>query len=571
MRLPYTLLTHAFVTLLAGLMVAGCSKNEPPPAPVKAAEAPPAPGPNLTQTPDVGKLETVAVTTTGYGVSPAVAVNDALKTALQQVNGTTMSTSTNSMNVSLDVSTISNSVGSGGASGSASVDSIKAQGFAEQVVQRSRGAVTEFRVVTTSGPSTDNCVTAKSSMQQASQMNRSSPENASFDGKASGTAKSSDGSSISAQQAVAARANASNQMSVSQQASGTVESSKCEPLYAVTIDAKIAKFKAPSDSGKIRIVVAPLKSSRPTFNVGGEQVSSREILAGIRQQVIDALSQTGRFTILDREYSAEIQGELDMIASGQTPNIEFAKLGQALSADLIWVGVVNDFSYERHARQLKTSDRELVSYSGGWSVSQRLVNVATKQILQSTTLEGKAPSVGPTTMGMGIDKGAIVRDMESDIVRLAAEAIVLRTFPISVVEREGNTVVLSQGGKSLTPNARFRIFLQGKELKDPQTGQSLGNMESYCCDVVVERVTPTLAYGRLENVTASLDGVKPGALQVRESAPAAVVAVASAPVPVTTTQASTPRDPRPAAASATAQAAGSEPVAAQPVVKDKDW
>ena len=571
MRLPYTLLTHAFVALLAGLMVAGCSKNEPPPAPVKAAEAPPAPGPNLTQTPDVGKLETVAVTTTGYGVSPAVAVNDALKTAIQQVNGTTMSTSTNSMNASLDVSTISNSVGSGGASGSASVDSIKARGFAEQVVQRSRGAVTEFRVMTTNGPSIDNCVTAKSSMQQSSQVNSSSSQNASFDGKASGSARSSDGSSMSAQRAIEARSNASDNMTASHQASSTVESSKCEPLYAVTIEAKIAKFKAPADAGKIKIVVAPLRSSRPTFNIGGEQLPSREVLAVIRQQVIDALSQTGRFSILDREFSAEIQGELDMISSGQTPNIEFAKLGQALSADLIWVGVVNDFSYERHARQLKTSDRELVSYSGGWSVSQRLINIATKQILQSTTLEGKAPSVGPTTMGMGIDKGAIVRDMESDIVRLATEAIVLRTFPISVVEREGNAVVLSQGGKSLSPNARFRVFLQGKELRDPQTGQSLGNMESYCCDVVVERVTPTLAYGRLENVAASLDGVKPGALQVRESAPAAVLAVASPSAPVTAAQASTPPDRQAAPAPAKVRAAASEQVAAQPVVKDKDW
>jgi hypothetical protein len=43
-------------------------------------------------------------------------------------------------------------------------------------------------------------------------------------------------------------------------------------------------------------------------------------------------------------------------------------------------------------------------------------------------------------------------------------------------------------------------------------------MEKYCCDVVIERVTPTMSYGNLESVKVSLDGVKADALQVREAA-----------------------------------------------------
>ena len=260
-----------------------------------------------------------------------------------------------------------------GASGAASVDSIKAQGFAEQVVQRSRGAVTEFRVVTTNGPSTDNCVTAKSSMQQSSQMNSSSSQTASFDGKASGSARSSDGSSLSAQQAVAARSNASDNMSASQQARGTVESSKCEPLYAVTIEAKIAKFKAPADSKKIKIVVAPVRFDATTFVVGNNTVPAATVAQDIHQQILDALANTGRFSVLDREFGSDVQQELDMIATGQAPSAEIAKLGQAMTADVIWVGRISSLAYNRHARRLQTSDRELVSYSGGWAMSQRIV------------------------------------------------------------------------------------------------------------------------------------------------------------------------------------------------------
>ena len=447
-----------FIPLAIGIacLFAGCGEKPAEKAAEKGAQSS---GPNLTQLPDVGKVEAVAVTSKGAGPSVAAAVSEALKSAILQVNGTTMSMSLSHTDFGLDVAsaslatgqaTVTTKDGANTASGAAavvSITSIRGREFAEQIIQRSKGAVTEFKVIESGGPDAKN------------------------------------------------------------------------GNYTVTIEAKISKFKAPADAGKIKIVVAPLKTSKATFNIAGEQVPAKEVLAAIRQQVIDALSQTGRFSILDREFAADVASEVDMIATGQTPNADFAKLGQALSADLIWIGVVNDINYTKHVRKLQTSDRELVSFSGGWSMSQRLINVTTRQIAISTTLEGKAPDVAPTTLGAQANPPEILRGMKSDIVNKATEAIVLRTFPISVVERDGNTVVLSQGGKALSQDARFRIFLQGKEIKDPQTGRSLGNMESLCCDVVIERVTPTLSYGRLENIKVSLDGVKPGELQLREASP----------------------------------------------------
>jgi hypothetical protein len=79
------------------------------------------------------------------------------------------------------------------------------------------------------------------------------------------------------------------------------------------------------------------------------------------------------------------------------------------------------------------------------------------------------------------------------------------------------TVVLSQGGQAVTENGRYQIYLQGKEIKDPQTGQSLGNMESLCCEVTITRVTPNLSYGTLDNVKVNLDSAVPGSLQIREA------------------------------------------------------
>ncbi|MFT3961686.1 CsgG/HfaB family protein [Propionivibrio sp.] len=299
--------------------------------------------------------------------------------------------------------------------------------------------------------------------------------------------------------------------------------------YVVDIEARIAKFQAPADDGKIRIVVAPLRAKQQTFDVGGRNVPAREVLDGIRRQIVDALTQTGRFTVLDRQFTDEIQGELDMISAGDTANTHIAKLGQALSADLIWIGEINSFAYHRNVRQLQTSDRQLVSYAGGWSLSQRLVNVATRQIQQASTLQGNAEAKGPTTLDRGVDANQTAAAMESDLVRKATEAILLRSFPISIVERTGKQVVLSQGGTVLREKSRYRVYLLGKEIKDPQTGQSLGRMESPCCDLVVDRVTPTLSYATLENVVIALDEVAAGSLQLREPLPAERKAANGAP------------------------------------------
>src|SRR5471032_1241794 len=470
-----------FVCLALGL--SACSE--------KVAEQPVASSaPNLTQTPDVGKLEQVTTTAKGSGITPGAALNDALKLAIMQVNGTAVEASSASASYFEQVTAtldVDSTVGSGSANMKATM---QGQAFAEQIISHSKGVVSSFKVLDASSPFSKG------------------------------------------------------------------------GLYKVEIEASIAKFKAPADSGKIKIVVAPLRSAQSSFNIGGRAVPAQEVLAAVRQQIIDALSQTGRFTVLDREFEGELQDELTMITSGQSPNADLAKLGQALSADLVWVGVVNEFAYQRHARKLQTSDRELVSYAGAWSVSQRMINLATRQILQSTTLRGEPPAIAATTLGTSFKESQTLKNMQAEIVKQATEAILLRTFPVSIVERDGDSVVLSQGGSALTANSRYRVYLQGKEIKDPQTGQSLGNMEKLCCDVRIERVTPNLSYGVLENVNTKLDGVAPGMLQVREAAPAAKAIK---------DEADAAPAPAPAQSKRAAPVAAAKKSAAEAAASDKDW
>lgn len=468
------------IGLLAAVVIVGCGKQEgeqakapvpvaaptpatvaPPPAPAASAAAP---------MPDVGKLETVAVKAEGFGGTASEATAEAMKLAILQVNGATLDMSSVQTRFGLDVTLNEDSL------------SLRSVGFAERVAQRSKGAITNFKIV------------------------------------------------------------------------NLVEPKQPGERFKASIEANIAKFAAPADTKKIKIVVAPVRATQTNFAMGDASVPSARVAGELRQRVVDALTNTGRFTVLDRDLGADLQSELDMISSGRAPSAEFGKLGQAVTADVLWVGRLNNFAYNRHARKLRASDRELVSYSGGWALNQQVVNVATRQIMVSSLLQGAAPATEPTTLGSGVDSNAVAGDMMGDMVKQIVSTILLRTFPITVISREGNTVVLSQGGQALHEGARYQAVVMGAELKDPQTGQSLGRVESPCCEVVIDRVTPNVSYGHLEFVKVSLENLPIAGLQIREE---------SKRQPLVQTEAAAPAPPEAGQAAAT-PAPASAPRAAAP-------
>ena len=345
------------------------------------------------------------------------------------------------------------------------------------------------------------------------------------------------------QDSASLRANAFAEL-MKQKSGGVIQSLKVISLeepgllppkhFKATIEAQIAKFKPSADMQKLKVVIGPVTFSQQSLAMGDRSVPASVVAAALRQRVSDALVQTGRFAVLDREFSPEIEQELDMIGSGQAPSAELAKLSQAASADLVWSARVNSFAYNRHARQLRTSDRELVSYSGGWALSQKMVNVATRQVSVADSLRGTAPDRAATTLGSGVDGGKVQADMTDEAAKAIVNSILQRTFPVMVVARDGTNVVLSQGGQSIREGTRYAMAAMGKEMKDPQTGQSLGRMESPCCELVIDRVTPNLSYGHLENMRTDLDSIPEGGLQVRnELKQSAAPATATSATPIT--------------------------------------
>ena len=135
-------------------------------------------------------------------------------------------------------------------------------------------------------------------------------------------------------------------------------------------------------------------------------------------------------------------------------------------------------------------------------VSWRVVEAATGQILVSNTIAKKF-----NVNAQDADQGSIGRP----IGRSIAETINDIIYPILVLSynESTQTLILGQGGSTLTPGTQYRLVKYGALLEDPYTGEKSAREEIDVGIVQIARVTPKSAYARVLQCQTDLRGVAP--------------------------------------------------------------
>lgn len=343
------------------------------------------------------------------------------------------------------------------------------------------------------------------------------------------------------------------------------------PTWRVRIGVNIAQYKASAEANRPRIIIATPRTSAQAYDFGDGTKSADEIRGSVRARLNNALTQTNRFTVLDRQFNDEMQSEFDLISSGKVNKEDTSRLGQMLAADLIVVPTIERMEYTRHARALRLADRELVSYSGGARISYQVVNATTGQLVMSDSFSTEFPTTRPTTLGAHIDAdGSTAKALEQLTGQFVAK-LLEKTFPISVISLNGTNVVLSQGGGAVKSGATYRAVLLGEALKDPQTGQDLGRSEQDFGSIQVTRSEPNVAYGVLSGPLPQGVVFKPGIIEIRDEVTVAPRPIAPAPSQPEAGTASGPGSKAsPAGVRHAAHGPATKPKSAGPV-EDPNW
>ncbi|NCT82319.1 MAG: hypothetical protein GXC94_04195 [Comamonadaceae bacterium] len=544
---------------LAATLLSACGKKEEA-APVAAASAPVAASVAAGGQPDFGGVTKVSREVEAVGSTQELAVLAALQMAVAQVNGVRVASQMQSVRAGMDLSVNGQDAGS-----------VRTEAFAQKLIAASQGAVTGFEIL--SQQEIDKVDEEAVSRVRAADGGYSYSASASSDSsvsvKSSGNASAQDATvSAQASRSFNGSATSSEKASVDvKRGASSYESDasykKMRSYWKVRVKVEVAQYRAPDEQGRPKIVVALPRTLATSYPVGDATVVSAEVAQAVRARLSDILTQTKRFIVLDREFGSEMQAEIDHINSGNVRVQDGARLGQQLATDLILIPTIERFEYPRRVQKLRMSDRELVSYSGSGRITLRLLNAATGEVVMSDSFEHKLADADPSTMPRVLDGKSMAAQMLDSLAGQIGGAIVTEIFPVSVVALNGDQVVLSQGGESLQVGQRWQAVALGEELKDPQTGRSLGRNEMPAGVVRIERVSGKTSYGTFEGGAPKLSQpFKPGGIELRKQA-------AAKPEKAEKTDKATAPAVRPAAPKAEASA---EPIPAKRKdAEDKNW
>ena len=244
--------------------------------------------------------------------------------------------------------------------------------------------------------------------------------------------------------------------------------------HQVKIKAEVAFFELPKEAMRTRIAVFPFR----LYEIQSDKERFQRLLD---QNINDYLVQTKKFTMLDRTFIEEVAKEQKTILDGKTPAIEMAKIGNEISADFILVGSVEDFSIEEKVTKILSSDQEIKRNVASIYLSYRLLDVATKQINNSNTLELQIP----------IKESVKKADMKaiSEVSTILGEEILFSIYPVLIEKISNGEIYLGLGGKQFKKGQQYEVFEKGEKIIDSYTNEVIGNVETSVSKIEISSVS----------------------------------------------------------------------------------
>jgi Peptidoglycan-synthase activator LpoB len=255
----------------------------------------------------------------------------------------------------------------------------------------------------------------------------------------------------------------------------TVMSSDKDNLgrYVVKVNVEVDKFKsiAPETANRMRIVVVPF------------QTQNTELATQLRDQLIVYLTQSKRFSVLDRTENAQYQKEMALVTSTDANMSERVRYGQVLGADFIMTGKIN-FKTIKQEEVNPVTNQKTVSYSATADVMFNMIEIATRQIQFSNQFK----------MRVAGDTDQLLEPMVQKIGSYATESL----FPLRVITRDNPTALtINRGGQSLAVGQKFALVSLGAELTDPDTKEKLGRSENEIGAVEITKVDSSVSIAKL--------------------------------------------------------------------------
>lgn len=259
-----------------------------------------------------------------------------------------------------------------------------------------------------------------------------------------------------------------------------------------------------------RMVVVPFRSLTSKVTLCGEEVDCARGNETIADSLNTYLTQTRKFTMLDRQFSAETAAELSRLSMANASSGDRVRIGQLLVTDYLVAGTVKFYSQLPAVSNPYTVGGSVMPDSTCAEVSYRVLLAPTSQLKWSDTVKI------PYSMCTGSNASEILASALECAAEEICEQIISNIYPACITDKTASELVINQGGRSIRVGDEFDVFRNGGEMFDVTTGESLGFREEYVTRIRVVRVTPKASYAvALDGAT--IDTIEIGAIVRRPS------------------------------------------------------
>ena len=271
-----------------------------------------------------------------------------------------------------------------------------------------------------------------------------------------------------------------------------------------------------------RMAVANFAVRSPTFKWYGQTVDSVEWSAALANQLNVVLTQTRKFTMLDRAYSRDVDAELQRLGAANAAPGDVIRSNQKLATDYIVVGEVG-FSDVIAPGVNPITGQALPQQSAMFAEIHYRVRLApTTQLKWADTVRLDALSFPAQ------DVRSFVSMSAEAAAKAVCDGLMADILPFEVAAIKSGFLVIGEGGKQLSVGERFTVCALGDEVTDTRTGEVIDVMEIPVATAEISSVQSKLSYAKV--IEGDLSQIKVGARLRRIPVPAPAQQI-----PVTTT------------------------------------
>jgi len=258
--------------------------------------------------------------------------------------------------------------------------------------------------------------------------------------------------------------------------------------------------------GLLSVGVGPVKVTdalKEAMQTAGTTNSMDRVVQAMDGQLIDRLHNTRKFTVVSRSDLADILKEQKLTASGNV-DADDASAAQAFKlagCQFLLVTTVDSFQdYTEHAH-FEGTDESATRRVIQFSVVAKLYDTTTGKLLESANYQLNNGEVARNPAYVQ-QKGDLNEDLLTAMARLMSQKISDRVIdvlrPAKIIARTDQTVTINRGdGTNIAIGQVWEVFALGQELKDPDTGASLGREEVKVGKVRISSVEPLFSKGEV--------------------------------------------------------------------------